>query len=141
MLKLEDERRKLDVIQRQLVEERHQKTQQKEFLRRDWETTLKLKEQQHQFEREHMKLNQEETKKLMNDNAKREIEREFRYKQFFSDYDKAMFERMKQHVNHVGSPEGAKKQKMHDWIQQNEVSYNQNQKVLDDRMRDWRKTV
>ena len=111
------------------------------FLRRDVDNSLKMKEKQLQFERELTKLNHEECKKLIDQNAKREVEREHRYKQFFSDYDKHMKERLNWHTNYVNNAEDAKSKKLQDWIQKNENVYTQRQKELDLQMRQWRKAV
>eukprot|EP01022_Parablepharisma_sp_SALTPOND_P000788 TRINITY_DN105046_c1_g1_i1.p4 TRINITY_DN105046_c1_g1~~TRINITY_DN105046_c1_g1_i1.p4 ORF type:complete len:279 (+),score=42.10 TRINITY_DN105046_c1_g1_i1:544-1380(+) len=139
--KLEDEKRKLAILNKQLEEERKQKNMQKEYIRQDLESMLNVKKQQKEYEKELQRVNQEECKKLMQENANKEIEREKRYRQFFANYDKCMNNRLRKLQNYVESTEGVKNSRLQEWVQKNEETYQKRQKELEENLRNWRKNV
>ncbi len=66
------------------------------------------KERRRQVEHEAVRTNQEESQRLMEENAIRQMEGERRYRQFFAECDKKMCERMKRYADYVVSPDGAR---------------------------------
>ncbi len=129
------------MLQRQIEEERKQKTLQRDFLRQDQESTLKLRERQKHSERDLALASAEEYKRLTAENARKEVEKERKYRQFFADRDQQMCERLKWHADYVTSPESTRAKRLQEWVRKNEERYIQRQKDLEAQMKDWNNQV
>jgi len=140
-LRLQSERRKLDLIEKQLNEERKQKLLQKELLRENIMNSLLVKQQQKDFEKQILDARRLESKRLVQQNAQREVDREKQYRKFFEDYDTKMQNRILKLSKYIDKTEGEKNRQNSEWVHKNAEEYKKQQTELDNYMKNWRKQV
>ena len=138
---VEEARRKVDIIRQQAQEERKQRSKIKEYLKRDTDNYLKLTEKQKEYEKEMADSYKKEWQSLSQENVHKELEKERKYKQFFSDYDKLAEARAKDYSTFVNNEKRQNKIKSEEWIQANQSNYKSKSKELEEYIKNWRKNV
>ena len=96
---------KLNVIERDIQNEKLRNYQQRNDFNKQQQELLNYRGHMKRLEDEQKAREREEYNKMCEENARREINKERQYKQFFYDFDRNMQDRMQQHVQTVLNPE------------------------------------
>ena len=98
--------------------------QQKNEYSKQQQELLSYRNQLKRREGEEKMREREEYNKMCEENARREMNKERQYKQFFNDFDRNMQDRMQQHVHTVLNPEIDKITNTQNWEKKSERDYN-----------------
>ncbi|CAI2364926.1 unnamed protein product [Moneuplotes crassus] len=109
---LEEERKRLKIIEKDLKEEQFRNHKKKENFMKEVAEIENHKKQMKEFEKLNKNREREEYQELSKKNYDLEVERENNYKKFFQDYEGNMSNRMSNHIKHVTEQSIAKQQKL-----------------------------
>jgi hypothetical protein len=138
--KLIEEGRKLDIIiQKEIEEERTEKLRQKFIIKQQLDDSFRLKQQQKEYDRRLDVLSKKEQYLLMQEKARKKVEKEKLYRKHFEDYDKLMAERVRLQLAAVSSIESTKSHKLNNWIQKNMAEYQEKMREKEEWVEEWRR--
>ncbi len=138
---LETETQRLVEARRQLEAERLHNAETRRKAQVEVEDDMHTKMEMASFQKELGKLQREEYKRMIQDNAEKELEREKQYKQIFENIDKRLTVRQKVHEETVLCPQREKQRQFVDWVKRREDAYSKEMKERDEQLQERKKLV